>query len=71
MKQEIKTIEVDPASQEKMIKKMQTFGWRLKSNQHIFNQDTSPTGAVSYNSYTYIHTIQRLQEIISEANLLT
>ena len=39
-----------------IIRWMTEFGWKLKSSQRIFNRSSRPTGAVTYQNLTYIHT---------------
>lgn len=56
MAKEIKCIDVENDEEEDYIKVFQKFGWELKSSQRIFNQDSRPVGAISYEGLTYVHS---------------
>lgn len=56
MATEFKSLDIDVEQEEKIIQAFQSFGWRCTGSQRIFNQTTTPTGAVSYESYTYVHS---------------
>lgn len=56
MAMEFKSIDVNNEDEGKFIQAFQSFGWKLKSSQRVFNQSTTPTAAISYENYTYIHS---------------
>lgn len=56
MSKEIKCINVNNKDENTCIKAFQSFGWELKSSQRIFNQDTKPVSAITYDDVTYIRT---------------
>lgn len=56
MSLEIKSVNVENEEEENVITIFQSFGWKLKSSQRIFNQTSSPRGAISYENLTYIHS---------------
>ena len=53
---EYKSIDVNNEDEEKFIQVFQAFGWKLKSSQRVFHQSTTPTAAISYENYTYVHS---------------
>lgn len=56
MSLEIKSVDVENEEEEKVITVFQSFGWKLKSSQRVFNQSSTPRGAISYENLTYIHS---------------
>lgn len=56
MAKDIKSIDVQNDAEEFYIELFQKFGWELKSSQRVFNQNTTPVGAISYEGYTYVHS---------------
>lgn len=56
MSWEIKSVDVENEEEEKVITVFQSFGWKLKSSQRVFNQSSTPRGAISYENLTCIHS---------------
>ena len=56
MSYEIRTLDIENEAEEKTIRIMSFFGWELKSSQRIFNQNSRPVGAITYDDMTYIHS---------------
>ena len=56
MATEFKSLDISVDQEEKIIQAFQSFGWRCIGSQRIFNQTTTPTAAISYESYTYVHS---------------
>lgn len=56
MSLEIKSFDIENEDEEEIISVFQSFGWRLKSSQRVFHQNSTPRGAISYENLTYIHS---------------
>ena len=56
MSLEVKTFDVAPNEEQTLLNIMYSFGWTLKSSQRVFNRNTRPTGAVSFEGVTFIHS---------------
>lgn len=53
---EYQKLEVASEEMDKWVEWMSRFGWNLKSSQRVFNRSSRPTGAISYENLTYIHS---------------
>lgn len=60
MAKEVRSIDVANDAEEFYINAYRRFGWELVSSQRVYNQDTTPVGAITYKGehtdYTYVRT---------------
>ena len=53
---EVKSLDVENNAEEFYIHLYHMFGWQLKSSQRVFDRDTHPKAAFSYENLTYIYS---------------
>ena len=53
---EIKTMDIANEAEELCINLYQSFGWKLKSSQRVFNQTSRPVGTISAGNVAYVHS---------------